>query len=150
MIRIAAIALLALGAAGGVSAQSGLSKELTSLQGTWVMTSINGEAVDGSQPELTVTFTDDKYSQSLNGQVTERGTIKLDPSKKPMAIDFVITEGQDANKTQLGVIEIAADSITGKLNTPGVPQRPADFVPAEGCIVFVLKRKGKVPALRGF
>jgi uncharacterized protein (TIGR03067 family) len=150
MVRIAAIALVALGTVGGVSAQSGLSKELKSLQGTWVMTSINGEAVDGSQPELTVTYSDDKYSQSLNGQVTERGTIKLDPSKQPMAIDFVITEGTDANKTQLGVIQIATDAVTGKLNTPGAPQRPTDFVPAEGFIVFVLGKKGKSPALYDF
>lgn len=120
-----------------------MSKELASMQGTWVMTSFNGEATDGSQPELTVTFADDKYSQSLNGQVTERGTIKLDPSKKPMAIDFIITEGEDANKTQLGVVQIAADTITGKLNTPGVLERPTDFVPAEGFVVFVLTRKGK-------
>ena len=113
-----------------------------------MLTSVNGQAVDGSMPELTVIFTDDKYTQTLGGQVTERGSIKVDPSKKPMLIDFVITEGDDANKTQLGVIQIGADSITGKLNTPGSTERPTDFTPAEGALVFVMAKRGKTETLR--
>ena len=147
MIRVATVALLALGTIAKVSAQGGLSKELTSLQGTWVMTAINGETVGSAGPELTLTFTEDKYSQTLNGEVNERGTIKLDPSKKPMAIDLLITEGQDANKTQLGVLQITGDSIMGKLSAPGTPDRPTDFTPADGYVVFVMTRKAKEGAL---
>jgi uncharacterized protein (TIGR03067 family) len=143
MIRIAAIGLLTFGTAVGMSAQSGASKELMSLQGTWVMTSINGEVVDGTKPELTMTFTNDRYSQALNGQVVERGTIKLDPSKKPMPVDFVIAEGKDANTTQLGVIQITDEGFTAKLNAPGAPERPADFTPADGFLVFVMAKRGK-------
>lgn len=125
-------------------AQSGPPKELASLQGTWVMTSINGEHVDGSQPELTMTFAQDQYSQALAGQVTERGTIRLDPSKKPIAVDFVIAEGRDAKQTQFGVIEIGADKLTIKLNAPGAPDRPVDVIPAQGFLVIELAKKPKV------
>jgi hypothetical protein len=64
-----------------------------------------------------------------------------------MAIDLLITEGQDANKTQLGVLQITGDSIMGKLSAPGTPDRPTDFTPADGYVVFVMTRKAKEGAL---
>jgi len=110
---------------------------LASLQGKWVINSFNGQAVGEGGMEVSLTFTGDKYAQAMNGEVNERGTIKLDASKKPMTIDLIITEGSDAGKTQLGVFEVTADKLTANLNTPGTTQRPADFTPQEGFFVFV-------------
>ena len=89
---------------------------------------------------MTVTFTGDKYNQTQGGQVVERGTIKLDASKTPLAIDFMIQEGGDANKTQLGVLQITDDTITCKVNAAGATERPKDFVPADGYFVFLAKK----------
>src|SRR5262245_1534265 len=75
--------------ATGVLAQQ--SKEPTgaaALQGTWQVTSINGESAPDGTPPLTLTFTGDKYQQALGGEVNERGTMKIDGSKKPMTIDL--------------------------------------------------------------
>jgi hypothetical protein len=53
--------------------------------------------------------------------VNERGTIKLDASKKPAWIDLTITEGADAGKLQVGVIEV-----TGNVSkTSRAPFRPS-------------------------
>lgn len=145
MTRMAGIALLAVGMTAGVSAQDGLSKELTSLQGTWVITMLDGEAVPAGNPEVALTIEKDKYSQTLDGQVIERGTIKVDGSKKPIAMDLIITEGNDANKTQLGVLDIGEKTIRFKLNTAGETKRPVDFEPADGYFVFVLTKKAKTP-----
>ena len=114
---------------------------LSSLQGKWVITSLNGQAV-GEGMEVSLTFTGDKYAQAMNGEVNERGTIKLDASKKPMTIDLIITEGGDAGKTQLGVFEVSGDKLTANLDTPGAGQRPADFSQREGSLLF-LATKGK-------
>lgn len=109
---------------------------LASLQGKWVINSLNGQtAAEGM--EVSLTFTGDKYAQTMNGEVNERGTIKLDASKKPMTIDLIITEGGDAGKTQLGVFEVTGDKLTANLDIPGAGQRPADLSPREGSLLFL-------------
>ncbi len=111
------------------------------LQGTWVLTSINGQEAPAGAPELSITFTGDKYHQTLGGEVNERGGYKIDSSKKPMTIELTITEGQDAGKTQLGVFEISGDTLRANLDSPGANQRPTDFTAKEGALLFVAKKK---------
>jgi uncharacterized protein (TIGR03067 family) len=134
---IAAIAL----ASGVVAQEPRKATGAAALQGTWVITSINGEAAPEGSPEMTLTFTGDKYHQTLGGVVNERGTIRIDASKKPMMIDLMIAEGPDAGKTQLGVIEVTGDTVRANLDTPGAQQRPADFTIKDGSIMFVGKKK---------
>jgi uncharacterized protein (TIGR03067 family) len=110
------------------------------LQGTWVITTINGQPLEGS-PETSLTFTGDKYYQSIGADVNERGTIKLDTSKKPMTIDLIIAEGDDAGKTQLGVFEVTGDTLRANLDHPGANQRPSDFTATSDGISFVATRK---------
>jgi uncharacterized protein (TIGR03067 family) len=116
------------------------SKTLTALQGTWVLTSADGEDLTGG-PEVALSIIDDTYAQTLDGDVVERGRLKVDDSKKPTTIDLAIEEGSDAGTTQLGVIEIAADTLRGKLNSPGDNVRPNDFEPADGFFAFTAVRK---------
>jgi uncharacterized protein (TIGR03067 family) len=111
------------------------------LEGTWVITSINGQASPEGSPEMTLTFTGDKYHQAVGADVNERGTIKIDKTKKPMTIDLIISEGQDAGKTQLGIFEVAGDTLRANLDTPGAQQRPPDLTIKDGFIMFVGKKK---------
>jgi uncharacterized protein (TIGR03067 family) len=134
------IAGIAIAAAGFVQEAKG-TKGPAALQGTWVISSINGQTAPEGSPEMTLTFTGDKYQQALGGEVNERGTVKIDVSKKPMTIDLVITEGPDAGKTQLGIIEVSGDTVRANLDTPGAQQRPADFAVQEGFVMFVGKKK---------
>jgi uncharacterized protein (TIGR03067 family) len=144
MTRTGLVAILAFAAPLALAAQAPtpeLSKEMKSLQGSWVITVANGQAVDNSSPEVVFTLTGDKYTQTANGQVVERGTMKLDSSKTPMAIDMFIQEGEDANKTQLGVIKIGQDTVTGKMAAAGATERPKDFEPAnDGSFSFTAKK----------
>jgi uncharacterized protein (TIGR03067 family) len=111
------------------------------LKGTWTIVTIGGQSLADAGAETLLTFAGDTYSQTVNGEVNERGSFKIDATKKPMTIDLVITEGADAGKTQLGVIELKDDTLTGNLNTPGVASRPADFTAQDGHFVFVAKKR---------
>lgn len=114
-----------------------LAKGATALQGTWEVSSINGQAASPGN-ELKLTFEGQKYHQTSAGTINERGTFKVDPTKKPMTIDLSITEGTDAGKTQLGLIEVTGDTMRCTFNQPGVAERPASLT--EGAIVVVAKK----------
>ncbi len=117
-----------------------MSKELTSLQGTWVLTTVNDQDLTAAGVEMALVIDGLKYSQVVNGEVNERGTIKIDPAKKPMTFDLNITEGDDAGKLQLGIIEVTGDVAKGLLAMAGGATRPADFNSNDGAIFFIAKR----------
>ena len=117
------------------------SKVLAMLQGTWIMTSSNGQDMTGG-PEVAITITDTKYVQVSNGSIVERGSFTIDETKKPMTMDLSIVEGDDAGKKQLGVFEVTATTMRGKLNNPGESVRPTDFeIVGEPFFVFTAKKK---------
>jgi uncharacterized protein (TIGR03067 family) len=139
MTRLAVL-VLAIALGGSVSTQEAKDAGATALQGTWLITTLNGQAVPEGGPQLTLTFAGDKYHQTLGGDVNERGAFKLDTSKKPMTIDLTIVEGDDAGKTQLGIIEVTGDTFRASLDTPNAGQRPADFNLKDGVLVFSGKK----------
>jgi len=136
-ILVAAIALTA-----GTTGQDA-KKATASLQGTWAVGSINGKSLEGGS-SLLLSFAGDKYHQTVDGTVNERGSYKIDTSKKPMTIDLIITEGDDAGKTQLGVIEVTGDKLRAHLNVPGSTQRPPDFTISETGIMFEAVKRAKL------
>ena len=115
----------------GRIAQDDTKKELDKLQGNWAIATFNGQDVP-AEAQFFLAFNGDKYEQWNNGSVDERGTIKIDPRTKPMSIDLIITEGNDAGKTQPGVYELT-DSTTLwiGLATPGNTTRPSTVANAE-------------------
>ena len=133
--------LLAQGAGQAKPAAPAQSKTLAAVQGTWIFTQMDGQDVAASGQEIAVTITDDKYVQTINGQVVERGTFKLDDTKKPWTIDLNIIEGNDAGKTQVGIVQLTGNTMVGKLADSGVPTRPTDFAQSEGAFVFTAVKK---------
>ena len=145
MKRIVLLLLAAVVAgASTVSAQGptkeAVAKALAAIQGTWVIQSINGQSPADMGAEMSLTFTDAAYAQTVNGAVDERGTITIDPSKTPMTIDLTITEGNDAGKVQPGIFEIKDGVMTCKLTFPGETRRPTSLLPEEGFLLFVAKK----------
>jgi uncharacterized protein (TIGR03067 family) len=116
------------------------SKIMTLVQGTWTFTSSNG----GEMPagvDVAVTITDNKYVQTAQGQVVERGTFKLDETKKPMWLDLTVTEGDSAGKSQVGLFEVTETTMKGKLSLPGETTRPTDLNPSDGFFAFTATKK---------
>ena len=141
MIVSATIVLCAALQVAAPSAKAPLAKALASIQGSWQLTSGNGQDVPAGT-DVSLTFDGDKYFQTQNGSVVERGAVKL-AAGKPMAIDLIITEGNDRDKTQLGVVEVSGDTMKGKFAAPGAAERPTDFAVSDGAFVFAAKKKPK-------
>jgi uncharacterized protein (TIGR03067 family) len=117
-----------------------LSKELTSLQGSWVITEANGQSV--SSGASTLTITGDQYIGTSSGSPDEHGTIALDTSKTPIALTFSIKDGDDAGKVQYGALQIGDGTLTLKLGAPGGTDRPTDLAVSDGFrTLSAVKRK---------
>lgn len=119
------------------------SKVLASVQGIWMLTSANGQDVAGSGQEMLVTITDEKYVQTLNGEVVEKGSFKIDETKKPLALDILVVEGPDAGQKQLAIFELDAAGKTMKvaIGMAGAPVRPSAFAVADGVETLVFAKK---------
>ena len=124
------------------AAQDASAKVLASLQGIWVVVSVNGESLDNQGVEMALKIEGNKYYQLVNGAIDETGTFKVDAAKTPISFDLTIQEGNDAGKVQPGIIEVKGDTIAAFLATPGGTVRPANFDSADGAI-YVIAKKAK-------
>jgi uncharacterized protein (TIGR03067 family) len=139
MFRAIALSFLVLFHAGQTTppAADAAKKALDQIQGSWQIVTLNGQDAPAGT-DFHLTFAADKYEQWVNGSVEERGTFKLNPTTKPMSIDLMIAEGSDAGKLQLGLYELATDTLSLAFAAPGDPVRPK--TPADGAINAVLKK----------
>ena len=119
-----------------LSAQTAVPKGLENFQGTWVVTSVPGAPFPAGM-HVAFVVTGDKYQGIENGQVTERGTITLGTTAKPVTIDLAITEGRSSGKTQVGILDVNQDTVRLALADPGATARPTAF---EGTTVLTLTR----------
>ena len=146
MTRVATVLVVVLMSAGvlaqGTPPAGGkpqpLDKAFAPLQGTWVINDIDGKA----PPAMLLIFKGDKYEQQVGETINERGTIKLNATQKPTAIDLVIEEGDDAKKVQLGIVEVTGETMKLKLAMPAATTRPKSFNAEAGfLLVNLTKRK---------
>jgi len=140
MVRTVALSLLMFFQAAQTAPPTAdaAKKALEQIQGSWLAVSLNGQDLP-TGVEMNLTFTGDKYENWVNGTIDERGTVKIDPSTKPMSIDFVITEGTDAGTTQLGLVEVNGETLTLSFARPGSPTRPK--TPSDAELYAVLRKK---------
>ena len=139
-MRSAFLALSLLFVAAFTPGSQDSASMIAALQGTWAITHVNGRALSSLGQQSSIMFVRDAYTVTTNGQVKERGTFKIDVTKKPMAIDMRITEGLAAGRTQIGVIQVLNDTLTFKTNTIGSPERPTDFRADPSYVLFVAKK----------
>ncbi len=139
MMRAALFSLLLLFQAGQAAppANPDVKKAFDAIQGSWAVMSMNGQDLPNGA-DFKLVFTGQKYESWINGQVDERGTVKIDPSTKPVSIDFAIAEGNDAGKLQLGIMLVTGDTMNLAFAAPGGTTRPQ--VPADAEISVMLKK----------
>lgn len=148
-IAFFAVALMTVVATAVPSAQTmqaavmNKSKVLSSVQGIWTMTTANGQDVAGSGQTVLITITDDKYVQTVNGEIVEKGSFQIDETKKPLALDILVAEGPDAGQKQLAIFEVDATGKTMKvaISQPGASVRPSAFAVADGVEMLVFAKK---------
>jgi uncharacterized protein (TIGR03067 family) len=85
-------------------------------------------------------FKDGKYTETMNGKETEAGSYKIDATKNPHTIDFMVNKGKEKGKIQLGLIKIEGDVMTMVLAEHGSKVRPENFEGVNDFEVMILKR----------
>jgi len=117
-------------------------KERERLQGTWKIVSVQRAGKEEEKPVNTVaTVVGNKFTTKADGKTIRAGTLKLDPSQQPKAVDATYTDGPDKGKTFQGIYTLEGD--TWKICYSGPDQeRPKAFPkkPGEAYLFLVLKR----------
>jgi uncharacterized protein (TIGR03067 family) len=133
LLLVPAVALL-------MAADDQADKDKKALQGTWKVASLekDGQAVPAEKVEdMKFDFKDDTFSRLSDGQRTESGTFKLDPTKKPKAMDA--THGNAKESTPF-IYEIDGDTLKLCWRKPG-GERPKEFTGKGTDGYIVLKRE---------
>jgi uncharacterized protein (TIGR03067 family) len=127
---LAAVCLLV----GADDSQDAAKKDLAKMQGEWSMVSgeRDGQPLGTEIVENTKRVAKgDEVTILVNGDVYFKAKVTLDPGKKPKAIDYTMTEGENKDKKQLAIYEMNGDSIKICSAAPGT-ERPTDFTAKEG------------------
>jgi uncharacterized protein (TIGR03067 family) len=106
----------------------------TELEGEWQMLTavMNGQALEPKFAAFGKRITTGNETTVYTGpQILMKVTFTLDKSKSPNAIDYVIVQGQNAGKTQLGIIELNGPTLKLCFAAPDQP-RPKDFSSTPG------------------
>jgi uncharacterized protein (TIGR03067 family) len=124
-----------------------LSPELEKFQGEWSMVSgeMNGQQLPAEFVKTAKRLTrGDETAVSFGGQVFLTARVSVDPARTPQTIDYQVTAGPNAGKTQLGIYEWAGDALKVCYAEPG-KDRPTDFTtpPGSGRVSSVWKREKK-------
>jgi uncharacterized protein (TIGR03067 family) len=145
-MRLHALMVLAVGVLLAADSPQGedAKKELKKLEGTWAM--VSGEKAGKPLPEPTLTnawlvIKGEQHTVQV-GDDAFVGTHRLDPTKKPKAIDSTDAEGQFKGKTYLGIYEVDGDQFKVCFAEPG-KERPQAFTTKSGTghILHVWKRQ---------
>jgi uncharacterized protein (TIGR03067 family) len=105
------------------------------LQGTWTATQAerDGNAADDVVGHR-LSFTGHRFQiQSEDGKPLYAGTVRVDPSAQPTAMDFEHTEGALKGKAWQGIYALDGDTLTICDNAPNLDKgRPAAFEATSG------------------
>jgi uncharacterized protein (TIGR03067 family) len=131
-VLVALVAVLGLVRAG--DAQDPNKKEMARLEGSWSMVSSKADG-RAMPPELVKTgkrvAKGGETTIKVEGRVLFKAKFRIDPAKKPKAIDYTMMEGPSRGKTQLGIYELDGDTLKFCFAAPG-KERPTDFTADEG------------------
>jgi uncharacterized protein (TIGR03067 family) len=117
----------------GDSPPEAAKKDLDQLQGTWVVTSLETDGKPASAEEVKgSSFTVKDAQYTLKGKESYRGTLTLDPARKPKAIDatFVDDQGKEKGKA-VGIYELEGGRLKICWSDKG-GERPSAFVSRAG------------------
>jgi uncharacterized protein (TIGR03067 family) len=122
-------------------------KDLEKFQGNWQLISAERDGKKTPQEEakkITLTIQGNQFVLRKDAVVISDGTITLDPTKKPKAIDETITTGPNKGKVFSAIYEI--DDEQHKICFAAVgKERPTAFssLPGSGHLLQVWKREKK-------
>jgi uncharacterized protein (TIGR03067 family) len=128
------VPMIAVFALVSADAQDTVKKMMAQLEGEWSL--VSGEANGLSMPKETVNSgkriaKDGQTTITIGGQIYFKAKFNIDPTKKPKAIDYIMTAGPTTGKTHLGIYELDGDTVKFCFAAPG-GDRPTEFTAKEG------------------
>jgi uncharacterized protein (TIGR03067 family) len=135
----------------GKPADDASKKDLEKMQGNWVMQSSerDGRKMPAAQlKNFTRTVKGDSYTVAIEDEQGGRdlgGTVTLDPSQNPKAIDAHMTDGPMKGKTMLGIYKFDSDTQTVCYAAPGL-KRPTAFDSTQGTLTVWKRDKKRSPS----
>jgi uncharacterized protein (TIGR03067 family) len=143
-IVAAAFALCSFGWAGQGVFKTKDDEPKTELEGTWDLVAIEADGKELKLPkDGRMITTGNKFVLKAGDKTIIAGTFKLDPKKKPKAIDVTYTEGPDKGKSFKGIYEVDGDTV--RFCRPLEPdgERPTEFKTKPGTGAATYKRAKK-------
>jgi uncharacterized protein (TIGR03067 family) len=121
------------------------TKDQDTLAGTWLASAaeLGGQKFPGDVSKIKLVIKDDKYTVTVGMQADE-GTIKLNPTAKPKALDITGTAGPNKGKTILAIYERNGDTLRICYDLSG-KSRPTEFKTKEGTQLFLVTYKREKP-----
>ena len=116
--------------------------DLKAFQGTWVLSeaTLAGRDHIDDFKGMKLKIDGDKYVVGF-GEISEKGTIKLDSTKKPKQIDLTTPkEGAFKGRNLPGIYELKDDTVVLCLNSE-MPDRPTKFEAPEKSKIMLLTFK---------
>jgi uncharacterized protein (TIGR03067 family) len=131
---------------GAVSAaEDADKKELEKLKGTWTITSDErGSPPVAKEKNPRVIVAGNQFTTEFQDKVIRKGTLKLDPTQNPRAIDVTYTEGEFKGKTLHGIYTLEKDIWTICYSRPG-EERPRELPKKPGKTQILLTLKRGIP-----
>ena len=128
-------------ATGGDEKGKGIGK----LKGTWI------NELDGKKHVMKLDGKAFTFTMNVDGkELSVKGTIKIDASKKPKHMDLAIkeAEGEAAkfkDQTALAIFDLDGDTLKWCANEPGKDSRPTEFPDKEGedKHLYLIFKRGK-------
>lgn len=116
--------------------------ELKKLQGKWspISAELGGTKLSEEQLKaIQLTLEGEKYTVKI-GDISDLGTIEIDPSKTPRTMDIIGTEGPNKGKTIPAIYEVSGDTLKVCYSLDG-KDRPTEFKAGAATKVFLVVYK---------
>ena len=139
MLRLIVALVLVLSSSSVWSADA---KDGDAIQGTWLPSSaeLAGKKFpDEVRTSMKLVMKDDSYTVTVGKQV-DKGTVKLNPSAKPKAMDITGTDGPNKGKTILAIYELDGDTLRVCYDLDG-KNRPTKFETKPDTKLFLVTYK---------
>jgi uncharacterized protein (TIGR03067 family) len=110
-------------------------RDLKLLQGQWRVVSVERDGrVDDlkDKKDMTLVIDKDVFSLREGGVVGIKGTCRLDPSRRPKAIDIKVTEGSGTGNEVAGIYKIDNDGMIWRVAYDDKEARPNEFTTKAG------------------
>jgi uncharacterized protein (TIGR03067 family) len=114
--------------------KAGATQERKRLEGTWTITSVvrnNNALPEDRLKDAQFVLQGETFVQKQGDKTLAKGTFRLDPDKQPPTIDMTISEGEDRDKSILGIYQLEDDVLRICGAGPG-HDRPTEFAARDG------------------